>query len=338
MNRFWLVLAALVIGMHPGTGESETIDAGNVTVEFDKSTFDFVIDSFFFSIPPEDITVTGISDGVLVDLNNQMLLSDFAEGESDPNDPISGRFDASFSFTPKSNVTISGYRVTIEGTQDIDDPGEANYHVTGVGGEGFFTPAPETPFSTSYAVSGSVAPPIEGTIEATAYVDYVSVQVGTEEVYVGSEFIPDPSCTDPDPGICPDIEVPIFEEVPIFMDQAVLGAASINLQRIRIVALHGLTCDFNGDGSVDSADAGILFADWGSSPGSPADKNSDGVVDAADAGILFSEWTGDGQVGLHSADLHPIPEPSATLLAFGAAMTLLARGRKTASRRRGTAE
>jgi hypothetical protein len=46
--------------------------------------------------------------------------------------------------------------------------------------------------------------------------------------------------------------------------------------------------DLNGDGIVDAADAGILFANWGG-PG-PSDLNGDGVVDAADAGMLFANW------------------------------------------------
>lgn len=49
--------------------------------------------------------------------------------------------------------------------------------------------------------------------------------------------------------------------------------------------------DFNLDGSIDAADAGILFGNWGRT--GVGDIYSDGIVDAADAGELFAAWTGD---------------------------------------------
>lgn len=61
--------------------------------------------------------------------------------------------------------------------------------------------------------------------------------------------------------------------------------------------------DLNLDGSVDAADAGLLFANWG---------NTSGVflsgypVDAADAAVLFQNWSGD------SAPVS-VPEPLSRL-------------------------
>ena len=51
--------------------------------------------------------------------------------------------------------------------------------------------------------------------------------------------------------------------------------------------------DLNGDGTVDGADQGLLFAAWGPHPPTfvhPADLNTDGVVNGLDLGILFSHW------------------------------------------------
>ena len=60
-------------------------------------------------------------------------------------------------------------------------------------------------------------------------------------------------------------------------------------------------CDLNGDNSIDAGDAGIMFANFGTSRGFAAgDCFPDGIIDAADAGIMFSEWTGDA---------HAVPEP-----------------------------
>ena len=70
----------------------------------------------------------------------------------------------------------------------------------------------------------------------------------------------------------------------------------------------GTGSDLNGDGSVDAADAGIMFGNWGNS--GDGDINGDGIVDAADAGIMFADWTGDTPQN--------VPEPSsAGLLAMG---------------------
>lgn len=75
--------------------------------------------------------------------------------------------------------------------------------------------------------------------------------------------------------------------------------------------------DLNGDGSVDAADAMILFRDWhGNGRG---DLNGDGMVDAADAGLLFSSWTGD------NAAPHPVPEPASAWLCLAATAAIRAR-------------
>ena len=48
--------------------------------------------------------------------------------------------------------------------------------------------------------------------------------------------------------------------------------------------------DINGDGSVDSADLGILLSSWGACAGCAADVNGDGSVDSTDLGALLAAW------------------------------------------------
>ncbi len=48
--------------------------------------------------------------------------------------------------------------------------------------------------------------------------------------------------------------------------------------------------DINGDGVTDTADLGILIADFGNAGVSPADLNGDLVVDTADLGILIASF------------------------------------------------
>lgn len=59
--------------------------------------------------------------------------------------------------------------------------------------------------------------------------------------------------------------------------------------------------DLNGDGTVDAADAAIMFAGWGTGV-LPSDINADDIVDAGDAGLMFQHWTGD--------TAPTVPEPS----------------------------
>lgn len=67
--------------------------------------------------------------------------------------------------------------------------------------------------------------------------------------------------------------------------------------------------DLNGDGTVDAADAAMMFAHWGGA--GPADLNIDGVVDAADAGLLFTQWTGDPMLPMDAlADIHRVTRVS----------------------------
>lgn len=72
------------------------------------------------------------------------------------------------------------------------------------------------------------------------------------------------------------------------------------------------------DESIDSADAAILFEQWGTDGGSSrADMTLDGIVDAADAGSLFEAWTGDSTSAL--------PEPSLPIGAMALAGLCLLR-------------
>ena len=51
----------------------------------------------------------------------------------------------------------------------------------------------------------------------------------------------------------------------------------------------GCAADFNGDGTVNGADLGVLLASWGL-PATGTDMNSDGTVDGADLGVLLASW------------------------------------------------
>ena len=52
--------------------------------------------------------------------------------------------------------------------------------------------------------------------------------------------------------------------------------------------------DLDGNGTVDSADLGLLISAWNATGPNPADLNGDGIVGPADLGILIVAW---GPVG-----------------------------------------
>lgn len=78
-----------------------------------------------------------------------------------------------------------------------------------------------------------------------------------------------------------------------------------------------LLADLNRDGAIDAADAGLMFAAWGTD--GVGDLTRDAIVDAADAGILFEDWTGEREISargrVSSAGIDVVPEPSNLLFA-----------------------
>lgn len=63
---------------------------------------------------------------------------------------------------------------------------------------------------------------------------------------------------------------------------------------IDVVGRPGFDPDFNGDGSVDGADLGLLLGDWGPCDTLPPDLNMDGIVNGGDLGLLLAVWGSGG--------------------------------------------
>jgi aminopeptidase S len=67
-----------------------------------------------------------------------------------------------------------------------------------------------------------------------------------------------------------------------------LVEAGVDFVRVVVEGCPAVPADLNGDGTVDSADLGILLAAWGL-PGA-TDLDGSGATDSADLGILLSGW------------------------------------------------
>ncbi|WP_255991178.1 PEP-CTERM sorting domain-containing protein [Chitinolyticbacter albus] len=235
--RRLLPAIACALLSHAALAIPTTIDSGQVTVDFDADLFTFGIDFYDYGftnyIDPNSLTYGASSNGVEIDFGSQMSLFDYAINESDPLLPVHAFFDASFAFNAKPGHRIVGYTIDFIGSYNIEHPGGVGMGVDGVGWTGFGSGSGS--FSERLTYNDPTAPVLRGSAEALGTVEYIEVQVGTELVQVGTEWQPDPACA-PDPD-CQLIEVPIFEEVPVYMQQADLGAADLYLQRIAFNAI-----------------------------------------------------------------------------------------------------
>ena len=98
-------------------------------------------------------------------------------------------------------------------------------------------------------------------------------------------------------------------------------------QLLTIVERH--PCDFNGNGQIDAADYTVWRNALGQAVphGTSADANGDGMVDVADYALWKDDYgavfgIGAGSGAAASAGGHPVPEPSAFVLAAFAALIL----------------
>jgi hypothetical protein len=78
------------------------------------------------------------------------------------------------------------------------------------------------------------------------------------------------------------------------MTEGSLAAANLGSFDAFVAVLDddlGFACrpDLNGDGSVDSADLGMVLTAWGSAD-SASDLDGNGSVDSADLGALLAAW------------------------------------------------
>ena len=84
-----------------------------------------------------------------------------------------------------------------------------------------------------------------------------------------------------------------------------------NIDDVEIIGLvpnDGIPGDLNGDGEVNGADLGLLFASWGPCAGCPADLNGDGFVNGADVGLMLLAY------GSGGFDRQEAPEDEANLV------------------------
>lgn len=217
----------------------QSFDAGDVGISYDPSAFILVKYSDGFSgaveetqVPFESLTLLPIQNGLSLQFNNNMSLSDPTHGITDNMSSETGAYRALFDFTPEAGFAITSYTVTLRGSFSITTPSFARLYLDGFGeiyanhGSGLI--------DQTFHFDGPIAPMLQGDLEAFSETIIYEQYVGDVYVQTGTNWITDPNCQDEEG--CPLIEEPIFEYVPHYELAYDGGDASITLSELKLVA------------------------------------------------------------------------------------------------------
>ncbi|MCB5190390.1 PEP-CTERM sorting domain-containing protein [Methylobacillus arboreus] len=231
-------IVAMLLSTGPAMAASTTIISNQVDITYDRDAFLLEVESPYFGWETLDnsiASVSGIANGVEISFNGYLYAS--ADGSRNWGYEIyNGNFSLPLSFTAHSGQLIESYSITYSGTYDASNGslGAAGVSVGGSGASFYGNDGYGSSFSATGIIPGAILPTIAGSFEAWADYTWTSVYIGQEWVVTGGYYEPGP-CDEY--GICePDqwIEEGYWEDV--YMDQGVIGTASINLQSIQIVA------------------------------------------------------------------------------------------------------
>ncbi len=128
----------------------------------------------------------------------------------------------------------------------------------------------------------------------------IQPNAGEMQFYGSIELTRLPDCGEPGAGSCDEAkETPSCNDSsccePICAADPFCCENQWDSLCVEATAKHCGPCpgDLNGDGAIDGADQGLLFAAWGPQSPTfihPADLNGDMVVNGEDLGLLMAEW------------------------------------------------
>ncbi len=233
-SRFPLRLSAFAAALACAT----SLHAAPSQLLVNHTTADFDPDSWVFSntydpfVTPATTSSSVVGAGIALDFNGTMSLSANSLTSFAP-DTRTGSFDVSYAFTPDAGYQITGYALTFSGSYGIERPGSV---VADSGAAAFSATSSgeRATFSFTRSIAAALLPAVIGTVNASADVDILLVQTGTETVQIGTT--PVEVCSIPgDPSTCTIIDEPVYEERPIFTEQSDYGDATLSLNRLLIV-------------------------------------------------------------------------------------------------------
>ena len=236
MKMHQLALTPLLLSSSLVMAAPSTFNSTNVDVTFDIDNFVFEVEAPYLTTLPSTIaTVNSINNGLELDFGYNFQVS--ASGGNFYTETHNGYFSVPFSFTAQAGYKIESYTITYSGTYSLSNAGSVQ---AGDSGNSFYMSeylgpgAYNQTFSVPGNVDGEFLPGVFGNIAATGDYTYIQVQVGTELQFSHYEDILI-GC-DSEGNNCEYYQEPVYIEVPIYMDQGVIGEASLTLSSIKVVA------------------------------------------------------------------------------------------------------
>ncbi|MCB5187775.1 PEP-CTERM sorting domain-containing protein [Methylobacillus caricis] len=236
MKMHQLALIPLLLSSAVAIAAPTTFNSTNVDITFDIDNFLFEVEApYLITLPNSIATVSGVDNGLELDFGYNFQVS--ASGGNFYSETHNGNFNIPLSFTAQSGYQIDSYTVTYSGSYTL-------MNVGGVGAGGtansFYADeylgsgAYAQPFTVAGTVDGEFLPAVVGNLFASADYIYIQVQVGTELQFSHYEDILI-GCDD-EGNNCEYYQSPVYIEVPVYMDQGVIGEASLTLSSIKVVA------------------------------------------------------------------------------------------------------
>lgn len=236
MKMHQLALIPLVLFPAMVMAGPSTINSGKVDISYDIESFVFEVEApYFITLPSTIATVSSVNNGIALDFGYNFQVS--ASGSNSYTETHNGYFSVPLSFSAQSGFKIENYTVTYSGTYTLMNLGSVS---AGDSGNSFYMSeylgpgAYNQTFSVPGTVDGEFLAGVFGNISATGDFTYIQVQTGTEQQFSHYEDIL-LGC-DAEGNNCEYYQSPVYIEVPVYMDQGVIGEANLTLNSITIVA------------------------------------------------------------------------------------------------------
>lgn len=228
------VVATLAFGVVAlAQAQSTQWSTGQVTIDFDPSTFSFTSDTIYSG--PQGVSPAYSLGGQGVTLDFGGTLSAYASSyQYYSPDARAASFNALFNFTPQAGYAITGYTITYVGGYFVESP--ASVGLSALSGTLVLNGnSGGDSFSIDNYQSGPTAPLLAGDLTAWANVDYIQIFDGYEQVYSHDEQVLD-HCETEDPFTCYYNTVPVYIDQPVYHYESDLGEGQIYLSTISVQA------------------------------------------------------------------------------------------------------
>ena len=227
-------LAATLASGGVALAQAQTVQwsTGQVSIEYDPSTFSFWSDSTNGGYFDVSAVVNPLGQGVTLEFG---YLSAYATSYTYfSSDWRNGGFDALIGFTPEAGYAITGYTITYTGAYWVESPGSVALNDDG-GTLLLSAGSGGSSFSIDRYQGGPNSPRIAGYLSAAGDISYIEILDGYELVYSHDQEVLD-YCETEEPFTCYYRTEPVYTEQPIYRYEMDLGEGQISLSSISVQA------------------------------------------------------------------------------------------------------